>query len=893
MTVSSVIDHPAEAQRRTNVPRRFGNAIERPFLNDRIRQGIAGQVVVLQAPSGFGKTELLATAFEALPEPGDRFGWLTVSAADCDPFLFLDGIAAALALTPRPSLSGGDIGAAAQSLLARLADGGGRFVLFLDEFQAASGDGFLACCSAFFRHLPDNVRVVIASSRRPDIPLSRFRLRGFLTELLSNDLAFTRTEIRRLVGKRLSPAEFDAFAELTGGWPALVQLAVPLLAVEDETRDRAGIVAGTHRAFRDFIFEEIVPRIPPDMREALTVCSILADFPLDLASHLAGVAVEQRSVRELEDFAPMIVAVDQRPGWFRLHPVLRAAFSLQLQLHPSESVPALHSRAASWFAERNHLEKAVTHASRAGDFTLATETIRQAGGVNIFLRAGHTVLERLINDIPTADIYRSPGLKLIYALVLAKGGRIRAAREIIVDLRESGEIDALAAAPPQAALDFEHIEGMIDIYEDCHLSDEQVDAMERMLDRFGPKDTWDRGWIYNHLCIAHTRRGNLDKARTHALRSLACYREERASYPQIFMLIHLALVTMLTGRPSAALLLAREAEELMQRTQWTDRSLLAIIRLPMSEALYQQAEVAAVSQILSEDLPYLARGEGWVDLFVRGYGTLARAQMGLMGIEAALAVMDKAEEVAIERDLPRLKLAISILRVELLTRAGLLESASQMVSGMPALADAPNWPSWREWSDASVAYARLLARTGRAEDAVLRLETLLESATAAGHGWHHLAASVVAIEAYWSAGRMEEALTALQRAIALAGPQDCLQIFLDEGQPLSQTVRGIVRRFGLSTFSPKTAEFVSRIAGAFHQVNTTQPRVGAELLSARETEVLEFLARDATNKEIARDLGLTEATVKFHLKNLYAKLGVGRRSLAVSVARNISLLDVH
>src|SRR5690606_24724832 len=141
--------------------------------------------------------------------------------------------------------------------------------------------------------------------------------------------------------------------------------------------------------------------------------------------------------------------------------------------------------------------------------------------------------------------------------------------------------------------------------------------------------------------------------------------------------------------------------------------------------------------------------------------------------------------------------------------------------------------------------------------------------------------------------RMEDALAALQRSIALARPQDCLQIFLDEGRPLSQAVRGIVRRFGLSTFSPKTAEFVSRIAGAFHQVKAAQPRLGTELLSVREAEVLEFLARDATNKEIARDLGLTEATVKFHLKNLYAKLGVGRRSLAVSVARKVSLLEIE
>jgi LuxR family maltose regulon positive regulatory protein len=891
MTVVPVFDLPAEARRRIHVPRRLGDAIPRPFLTDRIRQGIAGQVVVLQAPPGFGKTELLAGAFATLKEPGDRFGWLTLSQADADPFAFLDGIVASLGLSHRLERDG-DLAAETQRLLGQLAESAERVVLFLDEFQTAGGVAFLACCSTFFRHLPDNVRVVIASSSRPEIPLSRFRLRGFLIELLAGELAFTRTEMRRLVGKRLSAAEFDAFAELTGGWPALVQLAVPLLTGAEDPRERAEIVAGTHRTFRDFVFEEIVPRIPPDMREALTVCSILADFPLDLASHLAGVAVEQRSVRDLEDFAPIIVPVDQRPGWFRLHPVLRATFSLQLQLHPSDRVSALHSSAASWFAARNHLEKAVTHASRAGDFALATETIRQAGGVNIFLRAGHTVLERLIENIPAADIYRSPSLKLIYALVLAKRGRIRAAREIIVDLRESGEIDALDESGPQSELDYEHIEGMIDIYEDCGLDDAQVTELERLLSRFGPKDTWDRGWLYNHLCIVHTRRGNLDKARTNALRSLACYREERAAYPQIFMLIHLALVTMLMGRPSAALLLAREAEELTQRTQWSDRSLMAIVHLPLAEALYQQADVATAARMMTEDLPFLARGEGWVDLFVRGFGTLARAQMGLVGIEAAQGVLDRAEEVAIERDLQRLRLAVAILRTELLTRAGLVESAGQLLAAMPDLDDAEAWPSWREWSDAAVVSARLLARTGAPDAAVRRVEHLIADATGAEHGWHLLAGTVVAIEAYWAAGRMEDALAALQRSIALARPQDCLQIFLDEGRPLSQAVRGIVRRFGLSTFSPKTAEFVSRIAGAFHQVKAAQPRLGTELLSVREAEVLEFLARDATNKEIARDLGLTEATVKFHLKNLYAKLGVGRRSLAVSVARKVSLLEI-
>jgi LuxR family maltose regulon positive regulatory protein len=49
--------------------------------------------------------------------------------------------------------------------------------------------------------------------------------------------------------------------------------------------------------------------------------------------------------------------------------------------------------------------------------------------------------------------------------------------------------------------------------------------------------------------------------------------------------------------------------------------------------------------------------------------------------------------------------------------------------------------------------------------------------------------------------------------------------------------------------------------------------------------VLLLLTRGKSNKEIARDLGLAEATVKFHLKNVFGKLGVSRRAMAISVAR--------
>jgi DNA-binding NarL/FixJ family response regulator len=55
-------------------------------------------------------------------------------------------------------------------------------------------------------------------------------------------------------------------------------------------------------------------------------------------------------------------------------------------------------------------------------------------------------------------------------------------------------------------------------------------------------------------------------------------------------------------------------------------------------------------------------------------------------------------------------------------------------------------------------------------------------------------------------------------------------------------------------------------------------------LSAREIEVLELVARGRSNKEIARGLHLSEATVKTHLVHAFSKLGVEDRTEAVTVA---------
>lgn len=79
-------------------------------------------------------------------------------------------------------------------------------------------------------------------------------------------------------------------------------------------------------------------------------------------------------------------------------------------------------------------------------------------------------------------------------------------------------------------------------------------------------------------------------------------------------------------------------------------------------------------------------------------------------------------------------------------------------------------------------------------------------------------------------------------------------------------------------------------AVAARVVASVRPQHGRRSLSAREREVLGLLTEGLTTKEMARRLGITERTVKFHVHSLCAKLGAANRAQAVALATQQNLL---
>jgi LuxR family maltose regulon positive regulatory protein len=156
-------------------------------------------------------------------------------------------------------------------------------------------------------------------------------------------------------------------------------------------------------------------------------------------------------------------------------------------------------------------------------------------------------------------------------------------------------------------------------------------------------------------------------------------------------------------------------------------------------------------------------------------------------------------------------------------------------------------------------------------------------------------------------GDTDQALTTLGRAFASAEPEGYVRTFVDEGRPMAELLRQAVSHgiapdyaakllaaFGMET---KDEHLRLRAVQVGRQTKETvpssfvcRPSSSTDPLSRREREVLRLIAAGLTNQEIAQELTVAVSTVKTHLKNIYAKLGVRNRTQAAARGRELDLV---
>ncbi len=108
-------------------------------------------------------------------------------------------------------------------------------------------------------------------------------------------------------------------------------------------------------------------------------------------------------------------------------------------------------------------------------------------------------------------------------------------------------------------------------------------------------------------------------------------------------------------------------------------------------------------------------------------------------------------------------------------------------------------------------------------------------------------------------------------------------------EKLVEAIRAAAR--GESFLQPSiAAKVVAEFARLTPAVAPPRPQPLIEPLSERELEILSWLARGASNKEISAALFITEGTVKNHVTNILGKLGVSDRTQAALRARDLGLV---
>jgi LuxR family maltose regulon positive regulatory protein len=86
------------------------------------------------------------------------------------------------------------------------------------------------------------------------------------------------------------------------------------------------------------------------------------------------------------------------------------------------------------------------------------------------------------------------------------------------------------------------------------------------------------------------------------------------------------------------------------------------------------------------------------------------------------------------------------------------------------------------------------------------------------------------------------------------------------------------------------AELLSRI-GTISGMTQPSMQLLVEPLTTRELEVLKLIEAGASNQEISEKLVISIPTVKRHISNIYAKLGVTSRTQAIAIGKELKLFD--
>ncbi|UZE96289.1 helix-turn-helix transcriptional regulator [Alkalimarinus alittae] len=356
-------------------------SVLRNTLIDKLNQSTGGQLVLISAPAGYGKSTLVSQWLHHTPH---TFAWLTLDKTHNSPLQFwryilnaLQGIQPTVGVEAKAMIESNRSQSLSDVVISLLndldqlsshSDSTQAVSLVLDDFHLLENKQLISLISLFLDHLPSGIRLVITSREEPSLSLARRRANNQLVEFNIKDLAFNYDEssdfFTHSMALKLAPDTISSLHKGTEGWIAGLQLAA--LSIQgshsdlDKNRAEALIKhSSLDRHIEDYLFEEVFSQQAENVQLFLMLTSAPSRFCAGLANALTSNHNSQSLLLTLEQANLFLVPLDNHRTWYRYHDLFRQFLLQRLKQLPLTKQADCHRSAGDWFEQFGYIEEAI------------------------------------------------------------------------------------------------------------------------------------------------------------------------------------------------------------------------------------------------------------------------------------------------------------------------------------------------------------------------------------------------------------------------------------------------------------------------------------------------------------------------------------------------------
>lgn len=558
------------------------------------------------------------------------------------------------------------------------------------------------------------------------------------------------------------------------------------------------------------------------------------------------------------------------------------------------SEPPRAQRLAWAYQRLGRATEAIGALQKAGLQDEALAAFVAAGGWAFTFHYGPRAFDAALAGFSEPLRRRSEPLALALAFQALKQGDVLRARRVIAERFGPATAEPAGVfgrdSPFSASVRCFYFVMML--YEGHTLDDELKERAFATLAEVPTDADLARGSFYNAALEFYIRENRFAEAEDLAQRALFHYQRAGVAILCFYICVHLTVIRLNMGDVATARSHCDAARAWLQRVPYDSPSDNRILALLDACVRYESGEVEALIAFLLRDIDQFTLGETWpslIELAVQ-YGSQALGEY--YSPHAALAFVDRWRTHALRSR--TLRLAIE------LRGAAILQNANRWDEAEEALAAASSKMSRERILGGTVDLSRLRER----EAVLCALAWLRQIAYRAPKtsGLERRLAALrdnfalsprqrVGVEIWlafvWRMKRdLGPARAAFKRLLEAAAQTGALaplageRIFVAELLAQRQIVAFVET-------SPQARQALRKLSDVGYAASPNAARLG---LTRQETKLLLMACQGATNKDAAKALGVSDATVKFHLGNAYRKLGCRRRSEATAAAHALGLI---